>query len=81
MNDSAEFSCLAENSFGRANATIVLIVEVSIEINDIPIKETVSRANFLFSFVNLRIYCKNPNELLCFLTYNYLNINVKFIHD
>ena len=46
MNDSAEFSCLAENSFGRANATIVLIVEVSIEINDIPIKETVSRAKF-----------------------------------
>ncbi len=46
MNDSAEFSCLAENSFGRANATIVLIVEVSIEINDIPIKETVARATF-----------------------------------
>ena len=30
MNDSAEFLCLAENRFGRANTTIVLIVEVSI---------------------------------------------------
>ena len=29
MNDSAEFCCLAENSFGAANTTIVLIVEVS----------------------------------------------------
>ena len=29
MNDSAEFSCMAENRFGSANATFVLIVEVS----------------------------------------------------
>ena len=34
MNDSAEFLCLAENRFGRANTTIVLIVEVSIDIRE-----------------------------------------------
>ena len=28
MNDSAEFCCLAGNSYGRANTSIVLIVEV-----------------------------------------------------
>ena len=28
MNDSAQFGCLAENSYGRANTSIVLIVEV-----------------------------------------------------
>ena len=39
MNDSAEFSCLAENSYGRANTTIVLIVEVSLTINDNTIRD------------------------------------------
>ena len=33
MNDSAEFSCLAENTFGRANTTIALIVQVTSDIN------------------------------------------------
>ena len=60
MNDSAEFSCLAENSFGRANATIVLIVEVSIEINDIPIKETVPKATYYI----FRFSCLDPKKNL-----------------
>ena len=31
MNDSAEFSCMAENRFGSANTTFALIVEVCIQ--------------------------------------------------
>ena len=30
MDDSAEFLCLAENSYGRANKTIILTVQVNL---------------------------------------------------